>query len=237
LHYDRTDQGIKPLITPDDLSQALDEPGLGFIEAGVFGRFLRFGIAPGMLPSPQRVHHDMLPSPPHSNSESHSNSASTASISGAHAGLNGAASGASGTTPAACRDQSLPTMHRHHHQQQQHHHQRLAEVRKARQGALIASSRHPPIASLVRCARHGRPSLDCLPHRHLPDGLPHQVREARQAVATQEASTRLRAAARRAEQSAAEAAAMLRRLNEEIEQLGEVQPYVPHSVYAPPTAL
>jgi hypothetical protein len=30
---------------------------------------------------------------------------------------------------------------------------------------------------------------------------------------------------------------MLRRLNEEIEQLGEVQPYVPHSVYAPPTAL
>ena len=92
-----------------------------------------------MLPSPQRVPHDMLPSPPHSNSESHFISASTASISGAHAGLNGAASGASGTTPAACRDQSLPTMHRHHHQQQQHHHQRLAEVRQARQGALIAS--------------------------------------------------------------------------------------------------
>lgn len=105
----------------------------------MFGRFLRFGIAPGMLPSPQRVPHSMLPSPPHSNS----NSASTASISGAHAGLNGAASGASGTTPAACRDQSLPTslqhQHRHHHQQQQHHHQRLAEVRQARQGALIAS--------------------------------------------------------------------------------------------------
>jgi hypothetical protein len=104
----------------------------------VFGRFLRFGIAPGMLPSPQRVPHGMLPSPPHSetlsNSNSNSNYASTAaSISGAHAGLNGAASGASGTTPAACRDQSLPTMHRHHHQQQQQHHQRLAEVRKARQ--------------------------------------------------------------------------------------------------------
>jgi hypothetical protein len=114
-------------MTPDDhLSQALDEPGLGFIEAGVFGRFLRFGIAPGMLPSP-----------PHSNSNSNSNSnvASTASISGAHAGLNRAASGASGTTPAACRDLSLPmSLQQHpHHQQQQHHHQRLAEVREARQ--------------------------------------------------------------------------------------------------------
>ena len=116
-----------PLMTlDDDLSQALDEPGLGFIEAGVFGRFLRFGIAPGMLPSP-----------PHSNSNSKSNSnvASTASISGAHAGLNGAASGASGTTPAACRDLSLPmSLQQHpHHQQQQHHHHRLAEVREARQ--------------------------------------------------------------------------------------------------------
>ena len=112
-----------PLMTLDDhLSQALDEPGLGFIEAGVFGRFLRFGIAPGMLPSP-----------PHSNSNS--NVASTASISGAHAGLNGAASGASGTTPAACRDLSLPmSLQQHpHHQQQQQHHQRLAEVREARQ--------------------------------------------------------------------------------------------------------
>ena len=114
-------------MTPDDhLSQALDEPGLGFIEAGVFGRFLRFGIAPGMLPSP-----------PHSNSNSKSNSnvASTASISGAHAGLNGAASGASGTTPAACRDLILPmSLQQHpHHQQQQHHHHRLAEVRVARQ--------------------------------------------------------------------------------------------------------
>ena len=110
-------------MTPDDhLSQALDEPGLGFIEAGVFGRFLRFGIAPGMLPSP-----------PHSNSNP--NVASTASISGAHAGLNRAASGASGTTPAACRDLSLPmSLQQHpHHQQQQHHHHRLAEVREARQ--------------------------------------------------------------------------------------------------------
>ena len=164
----------------------------------MFGRFLRFGIAPGMLPSPQRVHHDMLPSPPHSNSESHSNSASTASISGAHAGLNGAASGASGTTPAACRDQSLPTMHRHHHQQQQHHHQRLAEVRKARQGALIASLIAPPrlpplsgaqgtvgrasiasliatfpMASLIRCARHGRQSRRKRP-RH-DSGRPRAV--------------------------------------------------------------
>ena len=135
-----------PLMTLDDhLSQALDEPGLGFIEAGVFGRFLRFGIAPGMLPSPPHSNSNskfgiapgMLPSPPHSNSNSKSNSnvASTASISGAHAGLNGAASGASGTTPAACRDLSLPmSLQQHpHHQQQQHHHHRLAEVREARQ--------------------------------------------------------------------------------------------------------
>ena len=85
---------------------------------------------------------------------------------------------------------------------------------------MIASLIASPIASLIA-----------------PNCLPHQVREARQAVATQEASTRLRAAARRAEQSAAEAAEMLRRLNEEIKQLGEVQPYVPHSVYAPPTWL
>ena len=165
----------------------------------MFGRFLRFGIAPGMLPSPQRDPHSMLPSPP--NSESNSNSASTASISGAHAGLNGAASGASGTTPAACRDQSLPTslqhQHRHHHQQQQHHHQRLAEVRQARQGALIASliatprlppssgapgtagcldclpHRHTPIASLIRCARHGRQSRRKRP-RH-DSGRPRAV--------------------------------------------------------------
>ena len=70
---------------------------------------------------------------------------------------------------------------------------------------MIASLIASPIASLIA-----------------PNCLPHQVREARQAVATQEASTRLRAAARRAEQSAAEAVTKLRRLNEEIEQLGEV---------------
>jgi len=47
MQFDRdqlSDKKIKRLW------KALDEPGAGFVEVGIFGRFMRFGIGPGMMP-------------------------------------------------------------------------------------------------------------------------------------------------------------------------------------------
>ena len=106
---------------------------------------------------------------------------------------------------------------------------------------IIVSFKTYPHIDMAETGEHaGRLMMDLLAGRTRPVThlvqlplLSHTLRSNTNEGAMQRAVE----AARRAEQSAAEAAEMLRRLNEEIKQLGEVQPYVPHSVYAPPTWL